>query len=203
MPLLYVCAAGSRRSPCFASYTMHYREEYGLQDLVVEFGTLFPEKLERDMLRRERRLEECQRYRNGIYSGEVEVLRQSPTTIHPRVGVILLKEGIDDFLEKKALIVSANTIGNETLVLATGNSVADRIRQTNPYGKVYTILEFLGLGEGDFPDAAYWLPFVGHKLEKDRELCDDIRSLSIDVLERLANRRLCSSDADAGVNYME
>ena len=125
---------------------------------------------------------------NGGYAESVEVLRGSHTNIHPRIGIILLEQSITGFLDHNAQVASSDSTGNSNLILSVSVDIRDKLYKISPHNSIYTVKEFLGFpgNDLDIPDAKYFLPTFSHRMKKDRELCDLIRELSTQVLQKIS-----------------
>lgn len=190
MRLAYICNSGGRRSAALAAYTAHFSKEYDIDSLEVVRGAMKDEKRERQFKKRPARLERCERTRFYDYNDEISMLRRTESNIHPRFGVLLLREGIYEVLEQKASRITPEFLQQADLVLTVNREMRDKLRRLcHPSEKIHTVSEFTGATEFglDIDDInVYVLPLIDVQLWEDRVLCDVLRTYSHKVLEKLS-----------------
>ncbi len=193
MKVLYVCSAGARRSATLALYSNHFKSEYGLDTFDFASAAIDADKRKRDLEKRLRRLAQCEQTRGGKYKSLVSRLREGNNDIHPRMGVLLLEDGVPAVVDQRMLIFTPELAQTFDLVLAVETQLKERIRElSHSNGTVQTVKEYLGYPDTDHDIAdvkRYFLPFIWYQIRRDRTLRDTLKDISKQVLATLSSRQ--------------
>ncbi len=186
--LTLVCASGSRRSATIAAWANHLTKNYDhLAGLVIANAALYQDKVEREASLRIERLWKCKKALGERYHSEVEMFGGSKSTIHPRMGIILLSLGINEVLDQRVQVVSKQLLEDSSLVLVAEDCMKGEIlRRTHYLGQIYTVKEFVGYKKEyhNLKDRHAW-GTTGRKLRKDLEFCMDLRQYATGILVRI------------------
>ena len=142
------------------------------------------------------RLLACEKVRK--YQKPVAVLRKHSVHIHPRIGVLLIEEGIVEVLSISPQGMTPEMTQRADLVLTVEESMKHRLNELSPSDHIYTVKEFLGYPQRDrnLPDIrAYLLPNTKFQLYKDRKFCTMLKDLAKQVLEKISATKLAYDGA--------
>src|SRR3989344_1302476 len=206
MRVLYVCSAGARRSAALAAYSNHFKAKAGIKDCEFAHAAIDESKRTRDLEKRVKRLATLRKAGFGRYRGLVDRLSLGNNDVHPRMGVLLLADGIYEVADQKMMIFTPELRRDFDLVLAvesilkyqiiglSTNGGSNDSTQSNGYtnGKVYTVKEFLGYppSERDIRDIKnYYLPFAWYQMWEDRNMRDDLKRIAIKVVRKISEMK--------------
>ncbi|GEM_PF-4004831 len=189
MHLTVVCQNGTRRSAALAAYIEYHRKENLIDGLTVKKAAITDKNQLREQSKQSGRLRACETACFANYSLEVRQLRQARADVHPRIGIILLQEGITPVLEQRVQILTPEIIDDSDLVLtATGDMKITAQGLTPHQERVQTIREYCGRAQGglDVPDVRrYMTLFTKGRVKRDRKLCIELREYALDIINKL------------------
>jgi hypothetical protein len=190
MNLLYVCAAGGRRSAALAAYTNHFKRLYNLDFL--EAGCAAGNEAEyRDHLERtNRHIKELAKAE--IYEAHLEKLLTNGVDISPRIGVLLLEEGVEEILYQKRRLATPKLVQEQDLILAVTPHLSQNIKEIGDR-RVLTVKEYLGYPKDDLsiPDVdSYEDRSVKGKMGRDRIKCNELQDFSHQILRKISEENI-------------
>jgi len=153
-------------------------------ELEVAACAYHEEKLARDAALRPDRLSAIEHGWGIDYAIEVARLRRGEGNIHPRFGVLLLREGIGATVEHHALPL-AQTVESSDLVLAVNGEIADELRTRFPRRNIQTVFGYLGEGGRVKENKNYFLPFVRYQLWADSRQLKKLDALAQRVADKV------------------
>jgi protein-tyrosine-phosphatase len=198
MKILYVCAAGGRRSVALAGYTNLLRGRYGMPEIEAEFAAGNQGEFDKQSDKQAELELWCETAEGGKYKEIVDKIRNSGVgetrRVHPRIAALLNEEGIDmSFQERK--MVKELPLGEYGLILAVQPYLKTESQNITGDGRVFTVKEFLGFPpeEQGIDDVESWDEMSDTrkalgKMGRDRILVSELKSYSQQVIEKMTGQ---------------